>query len=251
MVKLLGSVTLSLGIACGIYAVQIPLVQELVSDAGVFTRSLDEKPLIIDFFAEWCTPCRGMKPVFEQLAQELKEEYRFAKADIDKVPALAEKCQVESVPTFVVVKGDKVIGKITGMMSADQFKGKLQALFADQSDLSKLDKNTRDIKLLEAIQACDVAAVKQLVEGGADIHVSLQGVTPLVLALVAGMSQPEKAREMVSYLIDAGCSQDIQDQDGKMISASTVVQGFIDQYNRSLQAFKEILQKLENKKASR
>ncbi len=252
MVTCLSSIFLSLCIATSLFAAPAVLVQELTSDAEVFTRGVDEKPLIIDFFAEWCTPCRGMKPVFEQVAQELKEDYRFAKADIDKMPALAEKCAVESVPTFVVVKGDKVLGQITGTMSAEQFKGKLQALVSDKPEISQLEeldkKHALDIRLLESVQAGDVDTVKQLIASGANVNVSLQGVTPLVLALIAGMSQPGKAQEIVSALLDAGCSQDIQDQGGKLVPASTVVQGFIEQYSQSLQAFKEILQKLESKK---
>lgn len=66
----------------------------------------NEKPSIIDFNATWCAPCRMMKPVFHKLAREFKDEYNFISIDIDEHPELAEKYQIQAVPTFVFLDAD-------------------------------------------------------------------------------------------------------------------------------------------------
>ena len=69
---------------------------------------------VIDFTAKWCGPCRQMAPVLEQLAQEYAGRARFAAVDCDDEPQLAQRYNVRSMPTFVVLRDGREVGRIVG-----------------------------------------------------------------------------------------------------------------------------------------
>lgn len=84
--------------------------------------ALDQnKPVVIQFWAEWCAPCRAMIPVVEQYAAEHDEEVTVARVDIDAQTALSIKYRVTAVPTFVVASGEHIIGSFTGAMPQRHF----------------------------------------------------------------------------------------------------------------------------------
>ena len=72
-----------------------------------------DKPLLIDFYAEWCGPCRMVAPIVEEIAEE-HPEYVVGKVNVDEEPELAGEYGVFSIPTLVVLKNGKVSRKITG-----------------------------------------------------------------------------------------------------------------------------------------
>ena len=63
-----------------------------------------EKPVIVDFWAEWCGPCHAVSPVLDKIAEERSEELRLVKVNIDEEPALAQKYGIVSIPTIVLFK---------------------------------------------------------------------------------------------------------------------------------------------------
>ena len=63
-----------------------------------------EKPVIIDFFAEWCGPCKTQSPILKDLASELGEKVKIIKVDVDKNPEIAARYQIQSVPTLMIFK---------------------------------------------------------------------------------------------------------------------------------------------------
>ncbi len=85
-----------------------------------------DKPLIIKAFASWCGHCKVMKPLFEQLEQELGSAYTFAEFDIDQSPELAEQFNISSIPVFLVIKNGKETGRELGEMSYDKLKSFVQ-----------------------------------------------------------------------------------------------------------------------------
>lgn len=87
------------------------------------------KPVIIDVFATWCGPCQYMKPIFEELAEELNA-YTFAELNVDEAREIAIKFGVSSVPTFIFIKNGALAGKETGSMSKDDLKAKIQKYLA-------------------------------------------------------------------------------------------------------------------------
>jgi len=85
-----------------------------------------DKPVIIDAFASWCGPCQQMKPIFENISEEFKKQYKFISLNIDDERDLAIKYGVTSIPTFIFIKDSKVIGKENGYMSHDSFVEKIK-----------------------------------------------------------------------------------------------------------------------------
>ncbi len=72
-----------------------------------------DKPVLLDFFATWCGPCRMIAPFIEEIADE-HPEYVVAKIDVDEAPALAQAFGIESIPTLVVMKNGKVVRTAMG-----------------------------------------------------------------------------------------------------------------------------------------
>jgi len=81
--------------------------------------------LIIDFWADWCYPCKEMSPMFEDLSKEIKN-IKFAKINVDEQPELASIFGVMSIPTFLMLKDSKEVGRFIGTMQKSLFKEKIQ-----------------------------------------------------------------------------------------------------------------------------
>jgi thioredoxin 1 len=79
-----------------------------------------DTPVLVDFFAEWCGPCKMMKPVLEKLHQEMGDKVRIIKIDIDKSPAAANVYQVQSVPTLMLFQKGKPLWRESGVIQAAQ-----------------------------------------------------------------------------------------------------------------------------------
>jgi thioredoxin 1 len=71
-------------------------------------------PVIVDFWAAWCGPCRNIAPVFERLSSEYNGKLQFAKMDIDENPAAPTQFGVQAIPTLLIFKDGKPIGRLVG-----------------------------------------------------------------------------------------------------------------------------------------
>ena len=74
------------------------------------------EPVLVDFYADWCGPCKAMNPVIQQVARELKGRTRILKVNIDQSQAAAQKYNVNAVPTFMLFKNGKTVWRHSGMI---------------------------------------------------------------------------------------------------------------------------------------
>ena len=86
-----------------------------VTDANFASDVLQsDTPVLVDFWADWCAPCRKVEPVLEEIASEMGDKVRIVKLNIDENPETARAYRVMSVPTLTIFKGGEAVSSVTG-----------------------------------------------------------------------------------------------------------------------------------------
>ena len=85
-----------------------------------------ELPVLVDFYADWCGPCKMMAPVVEQFASEYEGKLKVGKCNIDENMALVQKYQVLNIPTFMIFKDGKLVQTMVGAVAMDEFREKIE-----------------------------------------------------------------------------------------------------------------------------
>jgi thioredoxin 1 len=111
-----------------------------MSDSGIFPKSFDElihipdRPVLVDFWAAWCGPCRMVSPIIAQIAKEFSGRIITVKVNIDEKQHIAAKYQIASIPTIMMFWKGEVIMRIMGAQSFDQIKEQISSVLKNKME---------------------------------------------------------------------------------------------------------------------
>ena len=92
------------------------------TDDQNFSATISNGVTLVDFYADWCGPCRMLSPILEALASEMNEKMKVAKLDVDHAPEITTTYQITSVPTMIVFKNGKEEERIVGLKDLETLK---------------------------------------------------------------------------------------------------------------------------------
>ncbi|MFA5143339.1 MAG: thioredoxin [Candidatus Omnitrophota bacterium] len=87
-----------------------------------------DKPVLIDFWAPWCMPCKIIAPAVERLSEEMKAEAKIMKANVDEVPEIATELSILNIPTLVLFRGGKELARMIGVHSKEAIENKIRSV---------------------------------------------------------------------------------------------------------------------------
>jgi thioredoxin 1 len=87
-----------------------------------------ETPVLVDFWAPWCGPCKAIAPVVQELAETFGDKIKFAKCNVDDNPVTPGKYGIRAIPTLILFKGGDVVDQITGMVAKSKLEEAIQSV---------------------------------------------------------------------------------------------------------------------------
>lgn len=102
-------------------------ITNLSNDTFKSAIAASTTPMLVDFWAPWCGPCKAIAPILEELAGELDGQLQICKVNVDEADAVAAEYSIRAIPTMLLFKGGAVVEQIVGMMPKAALKAKLAA----------------------------------------------------------------------------------------------------------------------------
>lgn len=99
-----------------------------ITDANFNEYANSEKPMVLDFWAEWCGPCRMVSPIIDELAQDYEGRVIIGKMDVDNNDEVVGQFGIRNIPTVLFLKNGEMVDKIVGATSKDKFVEKIEAM---------------------------------------------------------------------------------------------------------------------------
>ncbi len=92
-----------------------------------------DKPVLVDFYADWCGPCQMMAKILTQVSADMKDEIKVAKVDTERYPELASQHKIHALPTLVLFKDGQPIDRIEGVVTADQLASRVRGVLGGEA----------------------------------------------------------------------------------------------------------------------
>ncbi|MCR5303664.1 MAG: thioredoxin [Lachnospiraceae bacterium] len=104
-------------------------MEKIITDANFDEEVIkSEKPFLVDFYADWCGPCKMLAPVIEKIANAYDGKIFVGKCNVDDNPGLSQKFSIMSIPTLMLIKGGEVVWQNTGVVPEGMITGKIDEI---------------------------------------------------------------------------------------------------------------------------
>lgn len=201
-------------------------------DQEVIEKSFD-KPVLVDFWAPWCAPCRTLGPVIEQVAEEQADRWELVKVNTEEEQELAERYQIRSIPNVKLFHEGEVIGEFLGAMTKTAIETWLSEHLPD-------DRLAGFQVLLDNFKLDNTAANLEAIENFVNQHPDIQE-SALILARMLVFTKPEKAASLVAS-ISLGDKWYDEAEDIKILADLMALNGTQDPAGKALQKAKAAIQ---------
>jgi thioredoxin 1 len=101
---------------------------EVTSESFEKDVLMSDKPVLVDFWAPWCMPCKAIAPSIEKIADEMKGSIKVTKVNVDESPEVATEMSILNIPTLILFKGGKELARIVGVNSKEAIENKIKSL---------------------------------------------------------------------------------------------------------------------------